>query len=164
MLLCHFLVSCLHVCTCLKLLVYICMQVSMHARPDNRPHAHPRTCAHAHCCGLAHPAERDLRLAPVLHLPLSLLISGTAEEVLQETTPNSALFQLGLHVWAISSRRLASGRSPEQEKKKAEDPDSHPLLALGSCPQWLRKKTLQRCLKRRSLWRQQPGHEPQSFV
>lgn len=90
----------------------------MHARPDNPPHAHPRTCAHAHCCGQAHPAERDLRLAPVLHLPLSLLISGTAEEVLQETTPNSALFQLGLHVWAISSRRLASGRSPEQEKRK----------------------------------------------
>ena len=79
--LCRSLVSRLHVCTCSQLLMHICMQVSVHA--------HPRTCTHAHSCRLPHPLETDLCLAPVLHPPLSLLISGTAEEVLQETTPTA---------------------------------------------------------------------------
>lgn len=55
---------------------------------------HTQTNTHilacATMCRLLHPAECDLCLAPVLHPPpMSLLISGMAEEVLQETTPTA---------------------------------------------------------------------------
>ncbi len=91
--------------------------IGMRALPD----IHPHTSAHAHSCRLPHPAEPDLCLAPVLHPPVSVLISSTAEEVLQETTPKALCSDLA-GVWAISSRRLASGCSPEHEERKQKTP------------------------------------------
>lgn len=59
----------------------------------------------------------------------------------------STLHRLGLHVWAISSRRLRGLRmQPRARRKKAEDPDSRSTPVSGWCPRWLRKKGLRRCL------------------
>lgn len=133
---CHSLVSCLHVRTCIKLLMHMCLQVSMHARPDQHPH----TYTHAHSCRLPHPVEPDLCLAPVLHPPLSLLISGMAEEVLQETTATALCSDL-----ACMSGLFPAAAWPQDatQSKKKESRGSWLPSAPGSglCPQWLRKKS-----------------------
>lgn len=80
---------------------------------------------HAHSRRLPHPAEPDLCLAPALYPPLSLLISGKAEEVLQETTPTALCSDLACMsvlflaaAAATTAATPASGCSPEQEDRK----------------------------------------------
>lgn len=66
-----------------------------------------------------------------------------------------------LHVWAISSHRLASGCS---QKKAGRGPWLLFTLGSGSRPQWLRKRRPHWFFKQHSLWKQQTGREPRSGV
>ncbi|CAB1442880.1 unnamed protein product [Pleuronectes platessa] len=81
--------------------------------------------------------ESDLCLAPVLHPPMSVLISSMAEEVLQDTTPTALCSNLArMSELFPAAACVASGCSPEQEERKQR------ILSTpvsGSCPQWLRK-------------------------
>lgn len=94
---------------------------------------------------------------------LSLLISGPASGSCRRRrrqTVRCAL-PIRLHVWAISSHRLASGCS---QKKEGRGPWLLFTLGSGSRPQWLRKRRPRWFFKQHSLWKQQTGHEPRSGV
>lgn len=160
---CHSLVSCMPVYTCFSFCMDMCRWACRCKHTLAYTHiAHTQ----AHSCRRPHPAEPDPCLAPVLYPPLSLLISSAAEEVLQETTARAHCSDLACMSGAISSRRLHGFRMQSRAKKK-ESRGSWLLStpsASGSCPPWLRKNGLQRCLNQRGLRRQQPGHEPKSFV
>lgn len=96
-------------------------------------HAHPHASTHARSGRLPHPAESDPCLAPVLHRPLSLLISCTAVEVLQETTQTALCSDLAC-VSGLFPAAAWPQEAAQSEKKESRGPRLLSPLGSGSCP------------------------------